>query len=429
MLKGGASMDSKVKGEGGGETDRGEKRRERETRREQKEEEKNKNKRKKKNKRRASSPPPRLPLRAPAAPTPTKKRAARREPLPRPPSLAVRPSLAVHGCVVLDVLSGSELERERRRFAKAVRKGLRADGEEPPPTYTFTDRYGPKTKPTQLVGGGFGALAHFSSAFGRVPDRLRRRAHEAFVEHLEANVPRERGPYSVECVPDRALERQPGESYGGSASSAWKSVHRDRCPVELPTGAQVFGGWLAMDGEQSLTFEPGSAQDERTGSFDKLDEAAQAASYRRMVTVTVLPGQALFFRQTVAHAVTGSARNAVMRRLFLAAVVTPGETASAPLPSLYDLLGVDLARCLNEGKMPPVKSGEPCAVFPRNWYGFNTPRLQAWARAVFGVDDVVAWTKERLGGFGKRELPSLAAEGRVVPDVDKDLFLKKTYVA
>lgn len=340
--------------------------------------------------------------------------------LPRPPVLEGRPTFAEHGCVVLNVVPADQLAATERDFAAAVRDGLG----DVPPTYTFTDRHGEKTRPTQLVGGGFGALAHFGSAFGAVPDALRRRAHEALLSHLRAHPAcfgHEHSGYELECLPDRAAERQAGESYGGGSPAAMcKSVHRDRCPAPLPAGSVVLGGWLAVSGRQAFTFEPGSAEDEATGSFDKLTADEQRASYGRMVTVEVLPGQALYFRQTLAHAVRGAARKHVMRRLFLGAAVVP---AGGPL--LYQRMGVDLAEHFRRGLMPPVKSGEPCAAFPRNWYGFNTPRLRAWARAVFGVEDLEAWVKDELGGFGRRVLPALADQGRPVPPVDTDLFLQK----
>jgi hypothetical protein len=343
-----------------------------------------------------------------------------RERLAQPPVLGVRPTLAEHGCVVLDVIPPAEMAAVEREFAESIRSGLG----DVPPTYTFTDRHGEKTRHTQLVGGGFGALAHFGSAFGAVPDALRRRSHEALLAYLRAH-PRcfgfDHSGSELECLPDRALERQVGESYGGGSPAAMrKSIHRDRCPTKVPAGTVVLGGWLVVSQKQAFTFEPGSAEDEVTGSFDKLTEAEQLASYRRMVTVEILPGQAVFFRQTLAHAVRGAVAAHVVRRLFLGACVSP---AGGPL--LYQRMGEDLADYFRRGLMPPVKSGEPCAVFPRNWYGFNTPRLRAWARAVFGVDDVEEWVKGSLGGFGQRVLPALADRGIPVPAVDADLFLHK----
>ena len=350
---------------------------------------------------------------------PPAKRPAR-ERLPVPPVLE-NPTLAEHGCVVLDVVPADEMPAVERDFAEALRASL---GRDVPPTYSFTDRHGEKTRPTQLVGGGFGALAHFASALGPVPDKLRRAAHQALLAYLRGRpgcLGVDHSKDELECLVDRALERQVGETYGGGSPAAMcKSVHRDRCPVEVPAGTVVLGGWLAVSQPQAFTFEPGSAEDEATGSFDLLTEAAQRASYRRMVTVTLQPGQAIYFRQTLAHAVRGATAKHVMRRLFLGAVVAPaGE------PLLYQRMGVDLADHFRRGLMPPVKSGELCAVFPRNWYGFNTPRLRAWARAVFGVEDLEAWVKGSLGGFGRRVLPALADQGQPVPPVDADLFLRK----
>lgn len=321
--------------------------------------------------------------------------------------------LSRDGVMVIDLLTRQEAEEADKSLVQhlaVVHRDIK-------PTYSYKTKAGNTlTKQTQLVGGGFGALAGFEENFGPTVDALRRKAHEAFVAHLVA-AGHHKGLEAV-ALPDRVMERLKGE---GNAAKGPTTVHKDHCPCPLPEGSEIFGGFLVLRGAQCFVFERGSHTPEARGSFDKFPPEEQKKRYAKMVSVPLRPGQLVMFRQTIVHAVAGGVAKEPLRRVFI------GASAMPPGPSLYERLGVDMKDHFDRGLMTPVKSGEHCAVFPRNWLGFGTSRLVAWAHAVHGVpaevESVKKWVAEELGGFGERRYPALADQGKQVPPVDRDLFL------
>lgn len=299
------------------------------------------------------------------------------------------------------------------------------------PTYNFEFREKEFHKPTQLVGGGFAALGHYSSNMGPFWDDLRLRVRQSVLPLL--NSIRETVPKSVIYeYPDRSAKRMSGEKVTA------ESDHRDNTTatvessatdpnVNRPTlrsGDIITGGWVSLTGEQKFTFVRGDYTDITNGGFDVSSEEECERDAHRFVSIQVPAGHVIIFNQTIKHRVTTKSgptirteeqaqqcvKEVVMRRLFLAYHVTTG----CPL---WKIVCPNMREHLRRGIILPLKSCQVPTLWPKLWSVNFKTRVKAFTETVF------TFPFKSLK-YADAVCPPLDSVGLPVPQCNSDIYFK-----
>ena len=231
-------------------------------------------------------------------------------------------------------------------------------------------------------------------------------------------------PY-VQTVIDRMLYRTPGMA---PTAETW---HRDEPASGPPRGhtpgapyvqaiadSVTFGGWINMDRSEAQYFScvPGTQRDlvgVHASGFAKIPVEEHNVYKARSVRVTIPPGHAFVFNETLVHEVLSISRKTRQRRVFT------GFCASA---EQVDMI-VYLDGALDDQGMLPLKSGQAMRMYPLMPGPGKFARLAAWSaehlRAACLVDHAVRKTDSDEFGVW-RTTPVVMPSLRALQDASAD---------
>jgi hypothetical protein len=238
---------------------------------------------------------------------------------------------------------------------------------------------------TQLVGGGFGALANASS-FHTVETRIIEL--KAYNEVVQAIHQSGSFPYTyMEQLKDRMCLRRSGVA---CSEETW---HRDMTPVGIGgmciAGDLVLGGWVNCNQDEmqhfvcipkthtldsscsanTTGFQPvlnkKRLHSEETDSDIKIRLKAELEDLRsKQFTVSIPPGHALLFNQSLIHKVRGIKLKFDLKRVYVGFRFTESSIPAVP----------DIEDKFRRGAIMTVKSGQIPKMYP-NLYLMCHPTL------------------------------------------------------